>query len=273
MSSPPEDLFRELERTEEASILRILKIIRQAQDFRTTEELHAKIVNAVHDIYRAYYHVSIFMTDPDRKVLRFLALAGRSAEELLRFYPDGYTQPVELGICGQVFRTGKMYLSNDVRSDPLFVEATNVDTRSELCLPIYDMRTPIGGLNIESDQVGTFTATDVYLFEVLAHAIGGSVTRDRLSRELVDATGALGAMGSAQPEAIVVLTPEGLVKYGNSRFIPYRRMEGLLTGILNTQEGEAFDLDGEDPSGTRHRLQIVVMARRGGYVVAKVVPR
>ena len=46
---------------DETAVLKILKIIRHAQDFRSTEELYSKVAESVIEIYKAYYHVSIFL--------------------------------------------------------------------------------------------------------------------------------------------------------------------------------------------------------------------
>ena len=269
MTAPSDDIFHEIERSDETAILEILKLTRLAQDFRTTDELCQNITRGIVEIYKAYYHVSIFMANPDRTRLEVVAIAGESATEMDQRFPAGYSQPIDVGVAGHVLHTGRMHLSNDVTDEPLFVPAMNTRTKSELCLPIHDTRTCIGGLNIESDKVGTFTATDVYLFEVLAHAIGSSIARDRLTKELLEATGALGALGAASEGAIVVMTPDGHIKYGNSRFLPFRNVEGLCAEIQNAGEGTSFKISGGGGE-LPEEIEIEVLAERGGYVVARV---
>ena len=270
MSRSEQDIFHEIERSDETAVLKILKIIRLAQDFRSTDELFVKICDGIVDIYKAYYHVSIFLHTADRKDIEVAAIAGENAQEMRERFPTGYRQPVEVGIAGLVYRTRKIYLSNDISTDPHFVPAMSSRTKSELCIPIFDMRTCIGGLNIESDRIGTFTAIDFHLFEVLTHAIGSSITRDRQTKDVLDSIGALGALGAAYPGAILVLTPEGAVKYGNRRVLPYKGVEGLVPAILAAREGQTFEHRGRGPDGTEFTLSVHLKTNRGGFLLAEI---
>lgn len=277
MTGANDDLLHEIERSDETGVLRILKIIRQAQDFRSTEDLFRRIVEGVVEIYKAYHHVSIFLRSEDRRLVLCVAQAGQSAEEMQRKFPDGYSQPVDQGITGQVLRTGKMYLCNDVAEDPHFV-TMSPGTKSELSIPIFDRTTCVGGLNIESDRVGTFTATDVYLFEVLAHAIGNSMSRDLLAKEALDALGVVGVLGAAHQGAVVTFSPDGELKYGNRRFLAYKSVGGLVDALRGWATGGGLKEGGTfEHTGTRAKAPdtpVTIRARvhtvRGGFVLFEV---
>lgn len=260
----------EIEMADETAMLRILKIIRHAQDFANTAELYDRIVNAICEVYKRYYHVSIFLADPKENVLRLSAIAGEGAQDQKRLFPSGYAHSFNTGITGEVYSTGRMYLSNDVSKDPLFVDVMSPRTRSELCLPIKDGHVTIGALNIESDHIGSFAATDVYLFEILTTVLGNAIQRDRLQGELRDTLGALTALASAEPEALCILDDSGVVAFGNLRFLPLGRLKGLREALSPLAGGGSLDGTFLDRSGSPVHVSGQVISRRGGYVVVRL---
>jgi PAS domain S-box-containing protein len=120
------------------------------------EETCGRILDIVLDVMNLEVG-SIELLDRDRGKLRVLAQRGYT-------HHDG----LELGhgITGEVARTGKHIVANDVRHDPRFARVA--DTRSELVVPILFESTCLGVLNVESYTLDRFRERDVEFLAILA---------------------------------------------------------------------------------------------------------
>jgi len=91
--------------------------------------------------------------------------------------PNLASLPVGRGIVGRAVRTGETQLVDDVLRDPDYYAASAL-TRSELVAPVPRNGRPALMLNLESNQVGVFTADDAEVLE--AAALWLSAQLDRL---------------------------------------------------------------------------------------------
>ena len=133
-------------------------------------ELEHLFHDVVHSIRNAFGYtlVSLYMRNEDALVLR--AQIG---------YEDIPTRiAIDSGVTGQVARTGKPVLLEDVRSTPHFLSAID-GVMSELCVPLLDQGCCVGVLNVESIGVG-LTQDDLRLMIALADQIGIAIGRARL---------------------------------------------------------------------------------------------
>jgi len=89
------------------------------------------------------------------------------------------------GVVGWVIRTGRSAVIADVRRDTRYVEGRS-QTLSEIAVPIVSNQRVIGALNLESDQVGAFTETDVEMLQFFANAAAISIEKAMLHRELLE---------------------------------------------------------------------------------------
>ena len=97
----------------------------------------------------------------------------------------GYTMPLRDGVIGEVARSGKPILLDDVRdagASGRYVEMTE-GTRAELCVPVSFSGKVLAVLNLESRQVGAFRG-QLPLLEAVARQIGGAIHLSNLNREL-----------------------------------------------------------------------------------------
>ncbi len=162
---PPAELSRFLERYKAAMALDLdLKL----------DELLAEILRKASEFVPSEAG-SILLDDPQRKhrdrsknELRFIATFGAGSEALL-----GRPLSASEGIAGEVYRTGKPYLSEDVANDDHFSgeidEEFGFRARSIVCVPIYFGKTVCGVIELINRQDGErYTERDKLLLEIFA---------------------------------------------------------------------------------------------------------
>lgn len=72
-----------------------------------------------------------------------------------------------IGITGRAIVTGKSQLVSNVKEDSDYIEYSP-NTKSELAVPLLDSGSVIGAINVESDKIGAFDASDQEALEALA---------------------------------------------------------------------------------------------------------
>ncbi len=88
------------------------------------------------------------------------------------------------GIVGAAIRTGKSIVCPDVRRDRRYIKGRE-QTLSEIAVPVVLNGRVIGALNLESDQVGTYTEADVEMLQFFANAAAVSIERAVLHQQLL----------------------------------------------------------------------------------------
>ena len=130
----------------------------------------------------AYYDVSIFMTDraTDEVVLRAQAGAYNDDSSI------GYRQPIGVGMVGWAAKAGQTLLASDVTQNPHYIVAFpgELNSRSELCVPVKIGGETVGVINVESRQVGAFDHIDVQALETLSDQVAQALENARLYEEM-----------------------------------------------------------------------------------------
>ncbi len=80
------------------------------------------------------------------------------------------------GIVGYVISSGESVIIPDVRLDPRYV-AGRRKTRSEIAVPIFRAKSPIGALNLESDALDAFNQDDLEVLRFLADTASISIEK------------------------------------------------------------------------------------------------
>lgn len=83
------------------------------------------------------------------------------------------------GVTGQVFATGRPLRLDDVSQYPFYVQV-DVQSRSEVCVPLTVNGHTIGVINAESSHLHAFTAADERVLLTLAGQIASTIERLRL---------------------------------------------------------------------------------------------
>jgi two-component system response regulator HydG len=151
------------------------------QSLLEAEDFYQEIVNVIQDRFN-YYCCHIWSVGNDQSyTLRAQAGAYRNHLKL------GHTVRSAEGISGQVIRTKKSYLCNDVSADKHYTNLSlPVQTKSELTVPVIKDNEVVALLNLESDRTDTFDEDDIITLEAVAAQIAVARTNRKLYREATD---------------------------------------------------------------------------------------
>jgi signal transduction histidine kinase/HAMP domain-containing protein len=169
---------------------------RRITSILAVDELLDQMVRLIQEAFN-YYLVEIGLVEENHVV--FKARAGRNQGS--RF--ESFRLKVgEEGITGWVAAAGEPLLVPDVRQEPRYVKITDTQTRSGVAVPIMIKDEVTGVINVESDQLEAFDASDVAVLQSLGHQAAIAIQnaqlyeqaqqvatleeRQRLARELHD---------------------------------------------------------------------------------------
>ena len=93
--------------------------------------------------------------------------------------PSPHTRiPVGRGICGAAAAEKATIIVDDVNADPRYL-ACSVDTKSEIVVPIMAGSEVLGEIDIDSDRLAAFDASDRQLLESVAALLAGRMAGQR----------------------------------------------------------------------------------------------
>ena len=135
----------------------------------------------VDETKRSYnlYHSHIYLLDEAGKNLVLTAGAGEPGRIMVT---EGRSIPLdrEQSLVARAAREGKGVIVNDVTQTPDFLPNPLLpDTRSELAVPMVVGGNVIGVFDIQSDQVGRFTESDINIQTTLAAQLAVSIQNVR----------------------------------------------------------------------------------------------
>ncbi|HEY2824270.1 MAG TPA: GAF domain-containing protein, partial [Gemmatimonadales bacterium] len=134
----------------------------------------------------------------DRARSRFVCEAVSSASAVP--IAPGFTDGLERGVVGEVARTGRSILLDDVRDHSGYVDNLP-GTQSELCVPVRHGGETVAILNLESARRGAFK-DQLPLLQAVADQIAGAIANARLYDELRHRAGLLEAVGELSKAAL-----------------------------------------------------------------------
>jgi CheY-like chemotaxis protein/GAF domain-containing protein/PAS domain-containing protein len=130
------------------------------------ELLRANILHCTQDVLH-YDVVEIRMLDPQTKILEPVLAVGMTEEAGRRALR---ADTVGNGVTGFVAATGKSYLCEDAREDPLYLEGA-AGARSSLTVPVMLHDRVTGTLNVESPEPRAFNESDLQFLEIFARDV------------------------------------------------------------------------------------------------------
>src|SRR5262245_57264813 len=130
------------------------------------------------------------------------AVRGYDVEEL-------YDLHLKLGegFLGSVALTGKPIISNDVRSDPVYVNARD-HTRSEMVAPIISNDEVIGCFDLESDELNAYSDHDLEVLMLLASQVAIIIEKVELHEQLIEKKRLQGQLEVARQVKLELLPAE-----------------------------------------------------------------
>ena len=114
-----------------------------------------------------YNWVGVYLLEEAGTMLVLRGWDGSTATEHVRI-------PVGQGICGLAAREAQTVIVGDVRADARYLQCF-LQTRAEIVVPIFTGNKVIGEIDIDSDQVAAFNATDRMFLEWCADNLGSGL--------------------------------------------------------------------------------------------------
>src|SRR5687767_7681781 len=129
------------------------------------------------------------------------AVRGYDVEEL-------YDLHLKLGegFLGSVALSGTPIISNDVRSDPVYVNARD-RTRSEMVAPIISNDEVIGCFDLESDELNAYSDDDLEVLMLLASQVAIIIDKVELHEQLIEKKRLQGQLEVARQVQLELLPP------------------------------------------------------------------
>ena len=218
--------------------LRLLnELSTKLQSLLESENFYQEVINIIQSRFN-YYCIHIWSVGTDRSyTLR--AQAGAYNNHL----KIGHNVPCTDGIIGEVIRTKRPYLCNDVSSDPHYTDLSfPIETQSELSTPIVKDNEVVSVLNIESDRKNAFDEDDVVTLEAVASQIAVSLTNRKLYSEAT-------SFNKKLQQAVDEKTLE--LRRAHERILEQQRLlqkENKALKTLVNQDNKITDLIGKSPA-------------------------
>jgi signal transduction histidine kinase len=142
------------------------------------DELLAQVVELIQQRF-GYYHVQVFLNNPDDQWTVFRAGTGRAGEVMVK---EGHQLKIgEEGIIGWVASSGEFLLANDLSKEPRFFPHPSLpDTKAELAIPLSLGERILGVLDVQSERVDAFEESDLFVLQSLADQVAIAIENARL---------------------------------------------------------------------------------------------
>jgi GAF domain-containing protein len=174
-------IFRQLHEFQEKQLKLVQNVTTQLVNITDLDELARTITELILNTFN-YYYVAVFTHEPTSDFLIFRASArSEGASQPLFEYNPGARIKVGEHIVGHVAMTGEKLLANDVSREPRYGHLDTLSrTQSEVALPLIINGQVVGVLDVQSENINSFTESDLQLLEALADNIAIAVHRVRL---------------------------------------------------------------------------------------------
>lgn len=136
------------------------------------ELLVKEVVNQLQEAFN-YYHVHIYLYDPEENNLALASSSGEMGDILLK---QEYKVNVGQGLVGLAASNLQSILSTNTAQDPRWVPTPLLsETASEIATPILLGDTLVGVLDVQQDQPNSLSKQDVDMLELIAGQIAAAL--------------------------------------------------------------------------------------------------
>jgi sigma-B regulation protein RsbU (phosphoserine phosphatase) len=156
----------------------LMKLQRASELITSTLDLDALLDRVVNDIADSIgcVEVSVWLRDPDSDDMVLHGARGCTS------YKKGERLRIgDRGMVGHVAATGRMHYAPDVTVDPYYVSC-ELDTRSEVSLPLKVGGEVIGVLAVDDTKTDAFSGDQLQILKALAGHIAVAIENARLFR-------------------------------------------------------------------------------------------
>ncbi|MEK6753343.1 MAG: GAF domain-containing protein [Chloroflexota bacterium] len=172
-----------------------LRIEKRARQFQTISQITRTILSTqnLQDLLPQitqvisqqfdFYHVGIFLIDPNRE---YAALSASNSEGGERMLARSHKLRIgQTGIVGYVAKAGKVRIALDTGGDAIYFNNPDLpETRSEMALPLFQASGEIiGVLDIQSAVPNAFYQEDIEVLTTLADQVSVAIANARLYEE------------------------------------------------------------------------------------------
>ncbi len=169
-----------------------LRIEKRARQFQTISQVTRAIISTqnLQDLLPQiaqvisqqfdYYHIGIFLIDPNRD---YAVLSASNSEGGERMLERSHKLRIgQTGIVGNVAKTGKVRIALDTGADAIYFNNPDLpETRSEMALPLFQSNDEIiGVLDIQSTVPNAFYQEDIEILTTLADQVSVAIANARL---------------------------------------------------------------------------------------------
>ena len=187
----------------------MFRIAKALYQFRGLDERLDFITREVQDLM-AVEGALVILIDEEKQEFFFRAAAYDDSEAEKKYRETRY--PLDKGVAGQVFRTGKPMIVPDYYNSPFAFE--NVDkrtgskTRNMLQVPMWTEHRMIGTLCMVNKREGQFDRTDVDLLSTIASIVALPIVNARINEELEQSYEEVKSLNRAKDRVIHHLSHE-----------------------------------------------------------------
>jgi signal transduction histidine kinase len=207
------------------------------------DELLAQVVELIEQRF-GYYHVQVFLNNPDTQWTVFRAGTGRTGEVTVKEGPQ--FKIGEEGIIGWVASSGEFLLTNDVSKEPRFLPNPALPhTKAELAIPLFLGERILGVLDVQSERIDAFEESDLFVLQSLADQVAIAIENAHLytitDQALAKRLEELASMQEIDRQLNATLDYEKVMDFTLDCAIQMTGADGGLIGMV-AQEQEEMQL-------------------------------
>ncbi len=208
------------------------------------DELLLQAAVLIRDTF-SYFSVGILLVEGRELVLRASTLPTAQARMgKLRL-------ALGRGVTGTVAATGQALLVPDVRKDPRYVVLTKeVETRSELAVPILRGGTVIGVLDVQSERVSAFMPADLATQQTVADQLSAAIENARLYGEVRRRAERLALINRISAAVGAVLNLPDLLETVHREVVPFFEADAFFIALYDPAANE-LDFRIQEDEGVR----------------------
>lgn len=165
------------ERKRAAQLALVSAIAERITAILDPDSLLKQVVALIQDQF-GYHNVAVLTLDEPNHALGLRAVSGGYVD----LFPDGYRQPLDVGLIGTAGHSGTTIVVPDVSQDARFrfPQGHVTVTGSEMSVPLKMGNRVLGVLDIQATSINAFDASDVAAMETLANQIAVALENARL---------------------------------------------------------------------------------------------
>jgi GAF domain-containing protein len=136
------------------------------QDLLTSEKSVEEGLNHICELLKKHFDhyewVGFYFAKFKTKTLHLKAFAGIPTDHIII--------PFGKGICGQVAISNEDFIVSDVKSQKNYISCS-IDVRSEIVIPLFFEGKNIGQIDVDSNQINSFTDKDAQLLKKICSLV------------------------------------------------------------------------------------------------------